>query len=54
VAPGGAAENTNWPLMTAYESVFCLTPVRNTNTEASLPYSYDRLNVVVEPSPEKN
>ena len=54
VAAGGGAENTSWPLMTAYESVFCLTPEMNTSTEASLPYSYSRLNVVVVASPEKN
>lgn len=54
VADGGAVENIICPLITEYESVLCLTPVMNTNTDASLPYSYDKLNVVVEPSPEKN
>ena len=54
VALGGAVVKTIWPLITAYESVFCLTPVIKTNTDASLPYSYDKLKVVVEPVPEKN
>ena len=35
----GAVENTMLPLITAYESDFCLTPLKNTNTDASLPYS---------------
>ena len=35
----GAVENTMLPLITAYESDYCLTPLKNSNTDASLPYS---------------
>jgi hypothetical protein len=53
VPAGGASVNTICPLISAYESVFCLTPEIQTITEASLPVPYARVNAVVEPSPEK-
>ena len=51
---GGAVVKIICPLITEYESVFCFTPSMNTRTDASLPYSYARLKVVVELLPVKN
>jgi hypothetical protein len=50
---GGASVNTSLPAISAYESVFCLTPEIETITEGSFPCGYARLYSVVEPSPEK-
>jgi len=37
VPDGGASVNTNWPLLSAYVFVCCLTPDTVTITDASLP-----------------
>jgi hypothetical protein len=50
---GGASVKTSLPAMSAYESVFCLTPEMETITDGSFPCGYARLYSVVEPSPEK-
>lgn len=49
---GGASVKTILPATSAYESVFCLTPKIETITDGSFPCGYERLNSVVEPSPE--